>query len=454
MLLLGITLLFLTGWTATTLLCAPLSHAERIGLSFPLGTAIVTFAMLLLDAAGLPLTGSTLLLLTGILLLALACGCFRCRTRIWSSLVSPVRLRNYNLVWLVLLGFVCWLEYANLTKCLYFPTYDRDSMTAFDTLGYLIAQEHTLKGLSVFSSDYVPQIHCAGSPIAYCPMLQLAYAYVYSLGAETSKLIPGLMYLSFLVAFYGVCCRLTSRTFAMLATFMTLLTPEMTAFSSLSATNVMHAVFASLGIIYMLAWRHEKKGGLLLLSSALLAANVWIRQEGIVFIAVAGFFVLWDAVRSRSYRTLLPILLASIPLAVWMAFMKIFALTSASVLIAHPFWDGDKIGTIWHGFVMLLFESDYYGWTFTAASLAIIANMWFFIKRKDSLAPIVALLLGMALYLFLIYQIDYTWDSIENVISYSVKRFFFCFVPLAWYFVFTCRAARVPAMKFETWLSH
>ena len=49
--------------------------------------------------------------------------------------------------------------------------------------------------------------------------------------------IPALMYLSFLVAFYAIVSRTTSRTAAMAATLLVLLTPEMTSFSSLSGTE-------------------------------------------------------------------------------------------------------------------------------------------------------------------------------------------------------------------------
>lgn len=102
------------------------------------------------------------------------------------------KLSDYNLIWLFFIALIVYLEYMNFSKCIYFPTYDRDSLAGFDTIGYVIAQEHTLKGLSLFQADYMPQIHNAGSYIVYAPMVQLSYAFVYLLGTETSKLIPGI----------------------------------------------------------------------------------------------------------------------------------------------------------------------------------------------------------------------------------------------------------------------
>ena len=167
----------------------------------------------------------------------------------------------------------------NFSKCIYFPTYDRDSLAGFDTIGYVIAQEHTLKGLSLFQADYMPQIHNAGSYIVYAPMVQLSYAFVYLLGAETSKLITALIYLSFLIAFYGCMKRVINKTGSAIAVFFMMITPEMFAFSSLSATNVIHAVSASLGIIYIAIWfkYREKKR---LISRCLITGAEYLDPHG------------------------------------------------------------------------------------------------------------------------------------------------------------------------------
>ena len=199
------------------------------------------------------------------------------RQKVLEAFRRPIDLNAFNFVWLLLLAFAVWMEYANFTKCMYFPVYDRDSLAAFDTMGFVAAQEHTYGAMSIFAGDYMPGMHGPGSPIAYFPLLQLAYAYVYALGAETSKIIPALMYLSFLVAFYAIVSRTTSRTAAMAATLLVLLTPEMTSFSSLSGTNTIQAVYASLGIIYVLTWFANRDAKYLGLGALLLACNVWSR---------------------------------------------------------------------------------------------------------------------------------------------------------------------------------
>ena len=283
----GIILLFFVGYLTVFNISTLTTRLERIGLAFPVGVGVITLIMAIMDLCRIPLTGNALITADLIVAAALVAGLALRKNKVMEALKRPIDINSFNFVWLLLLVFAAWVEYANFQKCVFFPTYDRDSLAAFDTLGFVAAKEHTYGGMSIFTGDYMPGIHAPGSPIAYFPLVQLAYAYVYALGAETSKAIPALIYLSFLVAFYAVLARTTSRTAAMAATLFVVLTPEMTSFSSLSGTNVMNAVYASLGIIYILCWLQDDKNDCLLLGSLLLAINVWCRAEGGVFILVA-----------------------------------------------------------------------------------------------------------------------------------------------------------------------
>lgn len=297
---LGILLLFFVGYLTVFNISTLTTRLERIGLAFPVGVGVMTVVMALIDLCRIPLTANALLTADVVVALALVVGLLPRKNKVVEALRRPIDLNSFNFIWLLLLAFAVWVEYANFQKCMFFPTYDRDSLAAFDTLGFVAAKEHTYGGMSIFSGDYMPGIHGPGSPIAYLPLVQFAYAYVYALGAESSKIIPGLIYLSFLVAFYAVLARVTSRTAAMAATLFVVLTPEMTSFSSLSGTNVMNAVYASLGIIYILCWMQGKEKPWLAIGSLLLALNVWCRAEGVVFILVAGVLVLYKAIRKRA----------------------------------------------------------------------------------------------------------------------------------------------------------
>ncbi|MDR1938845.1 MAG: glycosyltransferase family 39 protein [Tannerellaceae bacterium] len=457
MLYAGIFLTALLGFVCVNCLSVKFTLIEKIGLSFPLGMALQIFLMLFIDQAGIPLKPAVLLGGEALLLAGLCLFVYLYRKDAVETIRTSVSLqsfKNINLVWLFFILAIAYLEYMNFSKCLYFPPSDRDSLAGFETIGYIIAQEHTLKGLSIFDNAYMPGIHGGASYITYAPLVQLSYAYVYALGAETSKIIPGLMYLFFLLAFYGATSRAAGKTGAAVATFFMLLTPEMLAFSSLSMTNVIHAVFASLSVIYMALWFRGREKKDLLLCGMLLGGNILSRTEGIVFTGAVLFLLFIDAFRTKQYKGFLQhALLALVPLVCWTLYTKINGLYAASIAITHPFWDPEKASTILTYMWQLYKNTMYYGWTFGAFLSAFLANLWFLIKKRDSLYLLLAIGLSSAAYVLVLYQIDYMWDTIDNVLSYSAKRFMFCFVPVLWYFSVSNQAVRTNFEKLERFLS-
>lgn len=310
MLILGIIILFIIGFLTIHLISIRFSTSEKAGLAFPVGLGLETMMMALIDLSGIPLTATSILTAGLFLIIILSVPLYLRKEELMAYYKQPLsfKLSDYNLIWLFFIALIVYLEYMNFSKCIYFPTYDRDSLAGFDTIGYVIAQEHTLKGLSLFQADYMPQIHNAGSYIVYAPMVQLSYAFVYLLGAETSKLIPALIYLSFLIAFYGCMKRVINKTGSAIAVFFMMITPEMFAFSSLSATNVIHAVSASLGIIYIAIWFKYREKKDLYLGALSLGLNIWTRTDGIVFILAALFVITIDAIIKKTWKSPMPVL--------------------------------------------------------------------------------------------------------------------------------------------------
>ena len=118
-------------------------------------------------------------------------------------------------------------------------------------------------------------------------------------------------------------------------------------------------------------------------------------------------------------------------------------LTSESAIITRLYWDAEKAGVIFSGAWKLLSQLTFYGWTFLIMLIAFIANTYYCIKEKDNLNVLLAFCLSLTLYYFVLYQVDYKWDSINNVLAYSAKRFMFCYVPIAWYYICNCKVVQL-----------
>ena len=115
------------------------SLLEKAGFALPVGMAAVTLAMLLMDWAHIALTRTSMTILTLTLLLAAIAAngkkllMLTHKRPAFHIAFNKSHLTWLNLLWLLMLMGVIWLEYVNISKCLIYPTYDRDSMAAFDT---------------------------------------------------------------------------------------------------------------------------------------------------------------------------------------------------------------------------------------------------------------------------------------------------------------------------------
>lgn len=462
-------LVFLIGFFLLCRITVHNSILERIGFALPVGLAFVTMFMTIMDWADIALTRNSLTILTiALLVVAVAVNYNQPKALLKQFVPKELDFTWFNLLWVGMLGVVVYLEYINFNKCMVYPTYDRDSLAAFDTIGYICAQEHTFHAMSIFDPIYFPRMHEAGSSISYLPMVQLSYAYVYTFGAATSKAVPAFIYLGFLFGFYGLCRKGMSHTGSMLVLLGIVLAPEMLSFASHSVTNVMQACMASAGLIYACLWINNRQQHNLWLAILLLAINNWMRAEGIVFIGTAWLLIIISvfsrkgeevSTRKDWVNAVLPAL-SLLPLVLWELYSKACGLTSDNAIITHLFWDSDKAKIIFKGAWDLFSGGTYYGLTFhifaivaiimilNGASIEVLSyktkhheNALFkvsFLKYTDtpiSKTVFKALLISVIAYYFILYQVDYKWDSIDNVLAYSAKRFNFCYVPIAWYFI-------------------
>lgn len=436
-------LVFLIGFLLLSRVSVRLSLCERAGFALPVGLMLITMVMALMDWANIALSAAHLAILTLTLLIGAAALMWN-RRRAFLRSLRPRKTdwRWLNVLWALALLAVIYLEAINFSKCLIYPTYDRDSMAAFDTFGYVCAKEGTYHLMSIFDASYMPSLHREGSAMSYMPMLQLSYAYVYAFGASTSKAVPAWLYLTFLFGMYGLCRRRMTRTLSVIVLLGIMLTPEMTSFASLSITNVMHACMVGPAAIYICLWMRRHRPTDLWMGSLLLLCGQWMRSESVVFTLAALALVAWQARRLHTLRPLLLPAVALLPLLLWVVYSHACGLTVPSSIILPPFFDGHKFATILRGVWRLLSGGSFYGLTFHFCLVAILLNVYFYVRKKDTPALPVFLLASLLLYILVIYHIRFVWDSLDNVLAYSVKRFMFCFIPMAWYIIGDTRLLR------------
>jgi hypothetical protein len=445
MLITGLMLSALLGLAILLSISRQLSRTELIGLSFPVGIGVQTFLMVCLDFIGIRLTAMSVVSVS-VLLLAGLCAWLYVRRetlREWRASVFVIKAPKVTWLWVAAVVALTVAGVMNLAKTLYYPTFDVDSVVGFNLMGMAVAHEGTIKGLSLYNDvNYAP--HDMDLYKTYTPLSQLSYAYVYLLGAATSKSFNALIFVSLIFAFYGVTRRFATHTLTAVTTFLMILTPEMLGFSSMSGTNFTHAVYASLGLLFFAAWYYGKIPSLLWISALLLMLNVWARNEGLAFVGAACCLLCWHSVRTKQYKTLLLFALSCLSLFIfWNIFLKINHMEIKQLIIFKPYWDAVKAGILWREMWALFTNPVYYGVIFIAFPLIALSNLWHVIRKSDHVITLLLILLAWIFYTVLVYQIDYIWDTLENVMRYSYKRFLFSFMPLLWFYVAAGKNIRV-----------
>jgi hypothetical protein len=432
----GLSTTILLGFCVALSISQRLKLVEALGLAFPIGIGLQTFWMIFLDVLSIRLTATSVLAASWLTIAGAAAFFYLRRDLLkeWWQYAGRLTRPKVSWLWLLALLAVGVVMAMSLAKTMFYPTFDTDSVRGFNLIGKVVAHEGTLRACSLFTDPNYWELHGAGSYRAYTPLTQLAYAYVYMLGAATSKIVNALIFVSFAAAFYGVTSRFATHTLTAIATFFTIVTPEMLAFSSLSGTNVTHAIYASLGILFFAAWYYKKIPSLLWISAALLMCNSWARTEGAAFAGAACCAMLWCSVKAKAYKPLLWFSgLCLFPIIFWQLFLKIYSLEVAMTFFLS--WDSHRVAVV-AGEMWLLFASfTLYGFTFLCFLIALLSNVWAMIKKRDHLATLTLMLLAWLFYTILVYLIDYTWDSLEAVMRSSYKRFLFSFVPLLWFYV-------------------
>ncbi|MDR2685049.1 MAG: hypothetical protein LBB53_06680 [Prevotellaceae bacterium] len=435
----GLTVTVILGFCIALSISRNLKLVETLGLAFPFGIGLQTFLMVCLDWLEIRLTATSVIAASAAVIALLCTFLFLKREEIqsWTKENFSFSYPKIGLAWLCVTVVIAAVAVINVAKTMYFPTFDTDSVRGFDLMGIAVAHEGTIKDLSIFTDvNFAYLQQKAGSYMTYTPLSQLAYAYVYMLGAATSKVVNALVFLSFILAFYGVLSRFATHLLTAITTFFMIMTPEMLGFSSMSGTNYIHAVYASLGILYFAAWHYKKIPSFLWISAAMLMCNIWTRNEGLAFIGAACCVLLWQSIKTKNVKNL-PVygFLTVFPFVFWNIFLKINDLHSENVIIFKPFWDSEKISTIIREVWILFNSTTFYGISFILFFFVLLSNIWQIFKKHNHAVTLLLIFLSIIFYTVLVYQVNYLWDSILNVLHYSYKRFLFSFIPLLWFYV-------------------
>ncbi len=454
---LGILLIILLGMSVLNKLDNNFSFLELFSFSFLVGIGLKSLIFFMLFVIGVTPKLFILLSIDIVLIVFLNFKSLKKIKEINFKYINlKKKLTEFNIVWVICFFCVAYLLYGITRKSLYWPVIGGDSLSSFDLYAKAIAHELTFLPSLFFEKGAV------GPGCAYPPLLSISFAYVYMLGFATPKIISVCFYISLAFGFYSLVKKLVNPTASIFFTLFVIATPEMIAQSAIATTNVPQAILASLGFISFFIWLELRERKYFILSILLLAFNGFTRSEGIVYIfpciVIISYFSLWK--RNVNIRLFLIFTIGILlPFVFWQLFIKFNMEIFKNILQVDGFslslvLDKVKLYKIYFYAKSNLAYSGYYGITSFTLLVAIIINIKNLLKKeKKELLFLGALFLAFFSYLMLIYLMNIKYDSVDNIMRHSAKRFFFGYIILMWYYISTNHITTMLFKKVEKFLT-
>jgi len=446
--IIGLLLPFLTGCLLANFISKNRSKLEILGLSFPIGLGIISFILFLFNITGLKINILVNIISIQVLIFIGLCIINYRKKHHFFNLTSIYfkvkvsKLKNIHLSTPVFIVISCIVLYALVSKSLFWPVFNYDSITGFDFLAKAIVKEGTFQN-SIFTNEiplYSPRS-------LYPPLFSLSLAYAYLIGFQNSQIIMVIFFLSIFISTYGIILSNSNHLTASFFSLLLIITPEFASFSALSSSNIPCTYYCAFGIIYLFnSTIYDNKGGYLL-GLLLLLFAVWTRSEAIIF-CISCFFIV---IKYKNLNTIILkygiILLSSLSVfIIWQLFLKY----NLKVFNQQPvsfdiFFNIHNIEKIWSEVVQVTFLSKYYG-ILVYLFLAIALINLFFIKSDYKIYLLFATILTSWVLTIVLYTILNT--NYSDWITSGYKRNFFYFLPILVYFIASTKVIKIVFGKF------
>lgn len=267
----------------------------------------------------------------------------------------------------------------------------------------------------------------------YPPLPPYVFSFAYIAGFQSSKIMMAGYLLSFYVLFYAVLREYVSHLGSVFFSFLLIITPELSAFFTLSSTNAICTVYVSLGFIFVYLWYDIKKQGFFALGTLFLMMSLWTRSESIVFVGAAGIIILLRSVKEKRIKELLAYAtLMGTVFFLWQWYLTdVLNISQEKWIITRLYWDSDKLSHLLTKVSDVTFNTQFYGLVVYIFLIVVLLNLANIYKSKDRVVLLGIILLAYLSYLFVYYQIDtdYSLDK-TGWISAGYRRGFFYFIPL------------------------
>lgn len=334
-------------------------------------------------------------------------------------------------IWWIFFVLIFIVVTASVIKSMYWPVAAYDSVTGYDLMAKVIAEEGRFVN-SLFENG--KPIEGSKLRLVQAPLMPVLFSFAHLLGIS-SKTIMSLLFLGFVLFFYFILKKLVDRNIAIVILFFIIITPDFYAFTSISNLNIPAAFFFSIGTGFLLIYLKKSQvypeffiyGIIGIILSSL------CRTEMIIFIFVWMFYFLISKKEEKFLHTGY-LIAALIPSLLWMRFINV-VYDIPSMIRTEIFFDVDRIHKIIGTTTSMVFNTDLYGITFYIFILVVFISLF---NKNHNIVFLLLIIVMWVVHLGIYYQIDNNaFDNLRGMLNASFKRGVFTFIPIIWMYIAT-----------------
>ena len=454
MIVLGWFIVFLLGLSILNAVAYKTGLLEKIGFAMPLGMGINSMLMFIMDLMHIKINDPHILLVAASCLIIGFSIYIFLRNKEAFSISAFIKNNSFefpgiNLAWMLIMGYIAYLTYQTVSKSLFWPPFQYDTIYGYDFLAKAIAHEGTLHN-SIFSADN--PIYSLRS--LYPPLFPLNLGFAYILGQQSSQIVLVFYYISICISFYGLLKKCTTHLGAAFFTLLLMMTPEFAAFSSLSSPNPPCALYAAIGMLCLYIYYKEDERSYLFVGALFIFLALWTRTEIIVFAITGAALLLRKALDKKKYTDLFIFLGAcAAVVSLWQWYIRVILnIIPPQEILTQITWNSEKFSQMFSQIGHVTFSTLYYGLTVYLFLLIVGMNIPHIIRKKENTLLQVLIFVTWGLYVLVYYQLDtdYTDTSMGGWIMSGYKRGLFYFFPLM---LFYCANNRIVNGLFKKQLS-
>lgn len=299
---------------------------ELLGLSFPVGSFLVTFGWFLLNwklNVPINLILGFCTMLVGVI--SFAVSVFLNRKHLP---ISSYKLPMFSVIQVVMLSVIGVFFLESLITNIIMPIHDWDALTLYDFRAKVVAESQSV------IANPITEAYFLGYPM----YTTLGHVTAYIFDSDAAKIWYSLVYSSVLIMFYSVLRRSLNTSVSLFGTVALAAHPAIFGHAHMSYTNLPFIMFYSFAVLYFFLWIRSNVYRDLIVFSILLAASMWVRFAEPFHLVMLVSLLLAIVVFRRKLWLLLSLIPVFAVRQIWQGFtssVKIIAESSQSVVTSN-----------------------------------------------------------------------------------------------------------------------